>query len=82
VHRIPLITDLLVALPLDIHAPSATYGTQFGLVERATHRNTTHEQAKFEVCAHAIADLSEVGYGVAIASDHKYGYAVENNTMR
>lgn len=29
-----------------------------------------------------IADLSEVGYGVALVSDYKYGYAVENNTMR
>jgi hypothetical protein len=29
-----------------------------------------------------IADLSEVGYGVALASEYKYGYAVENNTMR
>ena len=71
-----------VALPIDVHFPSATYGTQFGLIERPTHRNTRLEQAKFEVCAHMLADLSEVGYGVAIASDYKYGYAVENNTMR
>jgi alpha-mannosidase len=40
------------------------------------------EQAKFEVCAHMLADLSEIGYGVTLASDYKYGYAVENNTMR
>ena len=71
-----------VALPIDIHSPHATYGTQFGLIERATHRNTTIEQAKFEVNGHMLADLSEPGYGVTLASRHKYGYAVEGNTMR
>jgi alpha-mannosidase len=73
-------SDIVVALPL--HCPCATYGTQFGLVDRPTHRNTTLDQAKFEVCAHMLADLSEAGYGVAIASTFKYGYAVEGNTMR
>nr|XP_019011845.1 uncharacterized protein I206_03951 [Kwoniella pini CBS 10737]OCF50626.1 hypothetical protein I206_03951 [Kwoniella pini CBS 10737] len=73
---------LKFALPVDIHAPNATYGTQYGLVERPTHRNTTIEQAKFEVCGHMFGDLSEPGYGVTIASTFKYGYAVEGNTMR
>lgn len=74
--------DIAVALPLDIHSAYATYGTQFGVIERPTHRNTTIDQAKFEVCAHGFADLSEAGYGVAIACRDKYGYAVEGNTMR
>lgn len=73
---------LTVALPIDIHCSYATYGTQYGLIERPTHRNTTLDQAKFEVCGHQFADLSEAGYGVAIASDYKYGYAVEGNVMR
>jgi alpha-mannosidase len=77
-----LTSDIVVALPIDVHCPYATYGTQFGLVDRPTHRNTTLDQAKFEVCAHMLADLSEAGYGVAIASAFKYGYAVEGNTMR
>ena len=29
--------------------------------------------ARFEVCAHKFADLSEYGYGVAILNDCKYG---------
>ncbi|WWC63022.1 uncharacterized protein I303_105621 [Kwoniella dejecticola CBS 10117] len=73
---------LKFALPLDIHSSTATYGTQFGIIERPTHRNTSIDQAKFEVPAHMFADLSEAGYGVALVSDHKYGYAVEGNTMR
>jgi hypothetical protein len=63
-HRLTLLPQL-VALPVDIHSPNATYGTQFGLIERPTHRNTTLDQAKFEVCAHRFGDLSETGYGVS-----------------
>ena len=72
----------IVVLPLDLHCPHATFGTQFGLIERPTHRNTPYDQAKFEVCGHMFGDLSETGYGVALSSDHKYGYAVEGNVIR
>ncbi|WWC88253.1 uncharacterized protein L201_003160 [Kwoniella dendrophila CBS 6074] len=73
---------LKFAVPLNIHSSTATYGTQFGIIERPTHRNTTIDQAKFEVPAHMFADLSENGYGVSLVSDYKYGYTVEGNTMR
>ncbi|ORX36276.1 glycosyl hydrolases family 38 N-terminal domain-domain-containing protein [Kockovaella imperatae] len=73
---------LKFALPIDVHSPHAIFGTQFGLVERPTHRNTLADQAKFEVCGHLLADLSEPGYGVSLVAAHKYGYAVEGNTMR
>jgi Glycosyl hydrolases family 38 C-terminal domain len=49
----------------------------FRTVSRPTHRNTTWDRAKFEVCGHKFADLSEFGYGVALINDCKYGYAVE-----
>jgi len=38
--------------------------------------------AKFEVCCHKFADLSENGYGVSILNDSKYGFATVGNTMR
>jgi alpha-mannosidase len=38
--------------------------------------------AKFEVCCHKFADLSEHGYGVSILNDCKYGFATVGNTMR
>ncbi|VDB95691.1 unnamed protein product [Peniophora sp. CBMAI 1063] len=69
-------------LPLDIHADVATYETQFGHVQRPTHGNTTWDMAKFEVCGHKYADLSEFGYGVAILSESKYGYSCRGNVLR
>ncbi|WOO79962.1 Alpha-mannosidase [Vanrija pseudolonga] len=68
-------------LPLDIHNDVATYDTQFGVLTRPTHRNTSWDAAKFEVCAHKFADLSEFGYGVALLNDCKYGYATAGNVV-
>nr|GAT45299.1 glycoside hydrolase family 38 protein [Mycena chlorophos] len=69
-------------LPLDIHSDNATYETQFGWVQRPTHKNTTWDIAKFEVCGHKYADLSEYGYGVALLSESKYGFACTANVLR
>lgn len=38
--------------------------------------------AKFEVCCHKWADLSENGYGVSVLNDSKYGFATCGNLMR
>jgi alpha-mannosidase len=73
---------LKVAFPVDIRAEQATFEIQFGHVSRATHENTAFEQARFEVCAHRWADLSEAGYGVALLNDGKYGYDVRGNVLR
>ncbi|WOO79172.1 Alpha-mannosidase [Vanrija pseudolonga] len=69
-------------LPLDIHSDVATYDTQFGSLTRPTHRNTSWDAAKFEVCGHKFADLSEYGYGVALINDCKYGYGTEGSVVR
>ncbi|KAI0944229.1 hypothetical protein AcW1_010259 [Taiwanofungus camphoratus] len=69
-------------LPLNIHNDYATYETQFGYVQRPTHKNTTWDMAKFEVCGHKYADLSEFGYGVAILSESKYGFSCRGNVLR
>ncbi len=72
---------LKVAFPVAVRAPHATYEIQFGAVERPTHANTSWDRARFEVCAHRWADLSEPGYGVALLNDSKYGYRVHGNVM-
>jgi alpha-mannosidase len=73
---------LKVEFPVDINGTEASYESQFGVVRRPTHYNTTWDMAKFEVCCHKWADLSESTYGVSILNDSKYGFATEGNTMR
>lgn len=75
-------TLLKVAFPVEVHAPNATFGIQWGAVERPTHRNTSWDWARFEVCAHHWADISEGDYGVSLLSDCKYGYDVRDNVLR
>jgi len=68
-------------IPLNIHSDNATYETSFGHVSRPTHKNTKIDMAKFEVCGHKYADLSEYGYGVALLSESKYGYSCLGNVL-
>ncbi|CAA6679327.1 MULTISPECIES: glycoside hydrolase family 38 C-terminal domain-containing protein [unclassified Lentimonas] len=73
---------LKAAFPLKLHSPSATYEIQYGHVERPTHRNTSWDMAKFEVCGHHWAHLAEPDYGVALLNDCKYGYCCQGNMLR
>ncbi len=75
-------TLLKVAFPVTVLSPRATYEIQFGHIERATHRNTSWDYARFEVPAQRWADLSEGDYGVSLLNDCKYGYDVRDNVMR
>lgn len=76
-HQVLLKADF----DLDVHADSATYDIQFGNVSRPTHRNTSWDTARFEVCAHKWADLSEGGYGAALLNDCKYGHSAQGSTL-
>lgn len=66
----------------DIVSDFATYETAFGMHRRPTHHNTSWEAAKFEVCGHKFADLSDWAYGVSLLSNSKYGYSIHGKTMR
>ena len=66
----------------NVRSPSANYETQFGHLSRSTTMNTSWEMAKFEVCGHRWADLSDPNFGVAVLNDCKYGYATLGSTMR
>ncbi|HLM16546.1 MAG TPA: glycoside hydrolase family 38 C-terminal domain-containing protein, partial [Acidimicrobiia bacterium] len=73
---------LKVAMPVDVHAESATCEIQFGSVSRPTHASTSWDAAKFEVCAHRWVDVSEHGYGVALLNDSKYGHDLHRGALR
>lgn len=67
--------------PVDVFYNSAQFDIQYGNVTRATHKNTSWDVARFEVCAHKWADVSEAGYGAAILNDCKYGHSVDENSI-
>lgn len=67
--------------PLNIRSHEATFETMYGVVQRPTHRNTSWDAVRFEVCAHRFCDLSETGYGVALLNDGRYGHSARDNVL-
>lgn len=72
---------LRTSFPVTVSANEATCDIQFGNIKRPTHRNTSWDMAKYEICAHKWVDLSQPDYGVALINDCKYGYQVGQNTI-
>ncbi|HQD38937.1 MAG: alpha-mannosidase [Firmicutes bacterium] len=73
---------LKAAFPVEVRARMATYDIQFGTLQRPTHWNTSWDFARFEVCGHKWADLSEQNWGVSLLNDCKYGYQIKDNWLR
>ncbi len=67
--------------PVDVLAEEASCEIQFGNIKRPTHRNTSWDMAKYEICVQKWIDLSERSHGVALLNDSKYGHSVEGNTL-
>ncbi|WP_020573107.1 alpha-mannosidase [Actinopolymorpha alba] len=67
---------LKAAFPLDVRADQSASETQFGHLFRATHTNTSWENAKFEICAHRWIHVGEPGYGHAVVNNSTYGHDV------
>ena len=59
----------------------AVCDTSAGFIERETHRNTTWQQARFEVCHHKWVDMAETDGGIALINDSKYGIGLFENSM-
>jgi alpha-mannosidase len=74
-------TMIRALFPLNVRSFDAWFETAFGAIARPTHRNSSQDQAKFEVNAHRWADLSEAGYGVSLLNDGKYGHSAHGNTL-
>ncbi|KAI9306871.1 galactose mutarotase-like domain-containing protein [Cunninghamella echinulata] len=73
---------LKVEFNWDIISDFATYDIQYGAIKRPTHFNTTLDSARFEVCGHKFADLSDANYGIALLNNCKYGYATHGKSQR
>jgi alpha-mannosidase len=74
-------TLLRASFPTAVRSSRCTSGTQFGFLERPTHRSTTREQAQFEFPAHGWLDLSEPGLGVALLTRGKFGHSCHDGVM-
>ncbi|MEN6372417.1 MAG: alpha-mannosidase [Armatimonadota bacterium] len=72
---------LRTSFPVAVKSDYATCEVQFGNIKRPTHRNTSWDQAKVEVCAQKWVDISDRGYGVAVLNTGKYGYKTLGNTI-
>jgi alpha-mannosidase len=67
--------------PANVRAERAAFECAFGVVTRPTHRNTSWDEAQFEVAGHRFADLSEPGFGLALLNDAKYGHSARDNVL-
>lgn len=72
---------LRVSFPANVRTDHASFDIQYGYCRRPTHRNTSWDQARFEVAAHKYIDLSDRDYGVALLNDCKYGHKVHENVL-
>jgi len=73
---------LKVGFDVDILSPAMKNEIQFGHIERPTHRNTSWDAAKSEVCNHKWSDLSEGRFGIAFLNDCKYGLSCLESDVR
>lgn len=72
---------LRVEFPTSIHNGKANFDIQYGFLERPIHRNTSWDEAKFEVCMHQYCDLADATGGLALLNDCKYGGSVHENII-
>ncbi|MEO2203465.1 glycoside hydrolase family 38 C-terminal domain-containing protein [Paenibacillus pabuli] len=72
---------LRTSFPVNVRTEQVHCEIQFGSLSRPTHRNTTWDFAKDEICAHQWIDLSEPDYGVALLNDCKYGHRSMDNVL-
>lgn len=73
---------LKVAFPLRLRASHFSTDTSAGVLERSVHRNTSWEQARFEVCCHKWARAAEGMLGFSLINNGKYGCDLRDNVLR
>jgi alpha-mannosidase len=75
-------TLLKVAFPIAVNASEVRAEIQFGHVKRATHANTSWDEARYECSMQRWVEVGEPDFGVALLNDCKYGYDAKGTTIR
>ncbi|WP_175418080.1 glycoside hydrolase family 38 C-terminal domain-containing protein [Marinitoga sp. 1138] len=72
---------LKAIFPIDVFSRYARFDISGGYITRPLHKNTTYEQAMFEVYMHRWFDISEPDFGVAILNNGIYSTSIDNNVF-
>ena len=75
-------TLLKAGFPLAVNADAVRAEIQFGHVRRATHANTSWDEARFECSMQRWIEVGEPDFGVAFLNDSKYGYDARGADIR
>ncbi len=65
----------------DILSRELICDTSAGFIKREMHKNTSWQQARFEVCHHKWFDISETNAGIAIINNSKYGVGIGDDSV-
>ena len=65
----------------DVLSREMVCDTSAGFIRRSLTKNTSWEQARFEVCHHKWFDISETGAGLAVINTGKYGVGLEGDEV-
>ena len=74
-------TLLRALFPTQIQSNSARFGTQFGHIDRATHRNTSWQEAQFEVPSHDWMSIGDGARSIAVLDDGIFGKSAHGGTL-
>jgi alpha-mannosidase len=75
-------TLVKAGFPIAVNAAEVRAEIQFGHVRRATHANTSWDEARYECVMHRWVEIAEPDFGVALLNDCKYGYDAKGTTLR
>lgn len=65
----------------DILTRELVCDTSAGFIKRELHKNTSWQEARFEVCHHKWFDISETGAGLAVINNGKYGVGIDDDSV-
>ena len=74
-------TLLRALFPTRLRSRTARFGTQFGHIDRDSHRNTSWQEAQFEVPGHDWMRVSDGANAFAVIDDGIFGKSAHDGTL-